>query len=301
MNKEELKQKNNNMKTYEVTRQELQVIYPNVCKDWQAEINKVASVNPIADVIQVDEELIKRAYDEANGDQKKWLNKVFPEFFPKLVVGNWYAVHNANYAEPLIAFFTGVGNQGIGKNFIGKWSTHISLYAQDLGAKTFEATEEQVLEALTKEAKRRGLIEGVRVDFEVHKDDIRTLRGEYELNLSSGWFSIGTDILFHFKNGFEGIWNDKIVKEPEIDYSRLKTGSKVRIKYTGQFCNGTEGLSYNNPVDIVFYKTPHRIDHDAEFELSGAEGSYVTFHQNGKYIVFSSATKVDYITEVIEY
>lgn len=287
--------KSGNLKTYEVTRKQLQTIYPNVCKDWQSKINKVASENPLNDVFEVEEYLIEEAYDQATGDQIKWLDKVFPEFRPELVIGRWY-----NYGGAIVCYQGHKGYlQAFGVCLDGSWVDVCNCGNSRHEWK--EATEEKVLEILTKEAKRRGLVEGVRVDFEVDENDIRLLKGNYSLNLNSGWFAIGGDIIFHFKNGKEGQWNDKIVKEPEIDYSRLKTGSIVKIKKTGRYCNGLEGFNLDLPVDIVFYRTTSVIDHCGSFKMYSVHTSYITFHQDGKYCVFSSDTSIDYITEVIEY
>ena len=90
-------------------------------------------------------------------------------------------------------------------------------------------------------------------------------------------------------------------KKKEIDYGRLETGSKVIIKYSDQVCSGIEKIDINKPVDIVFYKTPHFINGNKRFNLTGAYDSYITFHQNGEYVLFSAHQKIDYITEVIEY
>lgn len=98
---------------------------------------------------------------------------------------------------------------------------------------------------------------------------------------------------------FESIFGKKKV---EIDYDKLKTGSKVMIKYTGNHCSGINKIDTSKPVDIVFYKTIERINDDNVFYSSkGPHKSYVTFHQNGNYCLFASDNKIDYITEVIEY
>lgn len=283
------------MKKYAVTRQELQEIYPNVCADWQSKINMIASLKPLEDVVEVNEELIRKAYGEANEYQKKWLNKVFPNFLPKLEVGKWYDYHGAiicyqGSTQYLQAF--GVRKDGSWMD-VGNCGNNLSQWK--------EATEAQVLEVLVTEAIRRGLVEGAKVDFPNRNSDIRTLRGEYELNLNGGWFAIGSDIIFHFKNGKEGQWNDKIVKEPEIDYSRLKTGSRVKIQYSIRCCSRLDKVDLSKPFEIVFYRTPHLITNSNQFSTYGAHEEYITFHQEGKYILFSSHEEIDYITEVIEY
>jgi hypothetical protein len=87
----------------------------------------------------------------------------------------------------------------------------------------------------------------------------------------------------------------------EIDWSRIKTGSKVKIEYTGDHCNGFYNIDRSKPVDVVFWKTPHYIQGDGEFQATGAHSSYCTFHQNGNYVLFASHNNIDYVIDVIEY
>jgi len=86
----------------------------------------------------------------------------------------------------------------------------------------------------------------------------------------------------------------------EIDYSRLKTGSKVMIKYTNQHCSSSDWLDYGHPFNVIFYKTPYLIT-PSGFQKKGNHSSYITFEQDGKYALFASDNNTDYITEVIEY
>lgn len=86
-----------------------------------------------------------------------------------------------------------------------------------------------------------------------------------------------------------------------VEWNRIKTGSKVMIEYTGQHCGGFEGIDLSQPVDVVFFRTPHFINDYAVFKTNSCHSSYCTFHQNGKYVLFSSEKNVDYITEVVEY
>lgn len=90
-------------------------------------------------------------------------------------------------------------------------------------------------------------------------------------------------------------------KKKEIDYDKLKTGSRVLIKYTGQHCSGIENINTNEPVDIIYYKTEHTIHNNRRFYKYCIDRRYITFHQNGNYTVFLAEKCVDYITEVIEY
>jgi hypothetical protein len=90
-------------------------------------------------------------------------------------------------------------------------------------------------------------------------------------------------------------------RKEQIDFNRIKTGSKVMITRTGQHCNGITGINLDKPVDVVFYNTPHLINEDNDFRKEGSHSSYTTFHQGGKFVLFSSDTSVDFITKVIEY
>jgi len=87
----------------------------------------------------------------------------------------------------------------------------------------------------------------------------------------------------------------------EIDFDRIKTGSKVMLQYTGEHCCGFDAIDRTQPVDVVFFKTPHLIDHNPKFQAKGSHSLYCTFHQNGKYVLFSASDNLDYIVKVVEY
>lgn len=94
------------------------------------------------------------------------------------------------------------------------------------------------------------------------------------------------------------IFGEKIT----IDFDKIKTGSKVKIKYTGQHVRGIDTFDLSKPADVVFFKTPHGIEPGGvQFFKKAYYDSYVTFHQNGKFAVFSADKDIDYIVEVIEY
>ena len=90
-------------------------------------------------------------------------------------------------------------------------------------------------------------------------------------------------------------------QKKEIEWSRIKTGSKVKIEYTGDHCNGFYNIDRSKPVDVVFWKTPHCVQADGKFDIEGRYPSYCTFHQNGNYVLFSSHENTDFVTEVVEY
>lgn len=94
------------------------------------------------------------------------------------------------------------------------------------------------------------------------------------------------------------IFGEKIT----IDFDRIKTGSKVKIKFSGKHVLGIDTFDLSKPVDVVFFKTPHGIEPGGvQFFKKSYYDSYVTFHQNGKFALFSSHADIDYIVEVIEY
>ena len=86
-----------------------------------------------------------------------------------------------------------------------------------------------------------------------------------------------------------------------IEWDRIKTGSQVMLKYTGEHCSGFDNIDKSKPVDVIFYKTPHFIYNRGKFCTRGHYTIYCTFHQDGKYILFSADKNTDYITEVVQY
>jgi hypothetical protein len=89
-------------------------------------------------------------------------------------------------------------------------------------------------------------------------------------------------------------------REEKIDFDKIKTGSKVMLTYTGLHCGGIEKIDLKEPVDVVFYRTEHLIDGNGRFSNVGVGGSYCTFHQKNKFVLFD-ASRLDYIVKVIEY
>lgn len=94
----------------------------------------------------------------------------------------------------------------------------------------------------------------------------------------------------------------RIVFKEKIDYEKIKTGSVVMIRDTGCRCGEINHVDLTKPFDVVFFKTLHRIISDGEFRTSPTKYPfYTTFHQDGKYVLFSARRGVDYITKVISY
>jgi hypothetical protein len=86
-----------------------------------------------------------------------------------------------------------------------------------------------------------------------------------------------------------------------IDWDKIRTGSRVMIQHTVEHCDGFYKIDLSEPVDVVFFKTKYFIDNNNTFKTEGAHTSYVTFHQNGKFVLFSSERGTNYIVEVVEY
>lgn len=93
-----------------------------------------------------------------------------------------------------------------------------------------------------------------------------------------------------------------------IKWDKIKTGSKVKIVHDAiELCSDISEINVNEPVDVVFYKTPHLIINRSITSIplfckSGVHSRYCTFTQNGKFAAFSAEEdELSYIIEVIEY
>src|SRR5690606_10316620 len=86
--------------TTKVTRKQLGEIYPLVCKDWQRKINEVLIQNPFSDTMEVDNELLLKAYSHANSVvHTRWLDKVTGGIYslkPQIELNKWYWVKARN-------------------------------------------------------------------------------------------------------------------------------------------------------------------------------------------------------------
>ena len=90
-------------------------------------------------------------------------------------------------------------------------------------------------------------------------------------------------------------------KKKEIDFSRLKTGSVVKLKRSEHFCGINYEIDFNKNFDIVIVNENHGIAYDNEFIKNGTSMPYITFHQNKNFLLASCKKTIDYITEVISY
>lgn len=71
------------MKTQKINRKDLFNIYGKVCNGWQEKIGQLLVEQQLSDDIEVNEELINKAYSEADSSQKKLLEKYFKINIPK--------------------------------------------------------------------------------------------------------------------------------------------------------------------------------------------------------------------------
>lgn len=90
-------------------------------------------------------------------------------------------------------------------------------------------------------------------------------------------------------------------KKVQIDYAKIKIGSKVMLTRSGQYVDGNKDVDLTKPFDVVFFKSSWVINKEGRFAGWKMYETYCTFHQDGKYVVFASHEEIDYITSVIEY
>lgn len=89
------KQPKETMKTQKISREGLGELYQIVCNNWQEKITSIIMTDKFASEFEVDEKLIKQAYDEANEDHLKVLNKYFkkPKKLVKREMVKWVNVY----------------------------------------------------------------------------------------------------------------------------------------------------------------------------------------------------------------
>ena len=95
----------------------------------------------------------------------------------------------------------------------------------------------------------------------------------------------------------------------EIEWDKIKTGSKVKIKYSGEHCAGWRwDMDETVEVDVVFFDTKHCIYPNGTFKKEFRYDYYFTFHSHDdkthKFVLFGSNDFDDcknFVVEVIEY
>lgn len=97
----------------------------------------------------------------------------------------------------------------------------------------------------------------------------------------------------------------ELKRKNKVDVSKLKTGSVVRLKRTGNHVEGADNVDFDKPFNMVFKDSNFYIfDHYkvSQFKKSTRldDVKFNTFIQDGKFIHFTNYN-TDYITEVISY
>lgn len=231
--------------TTKVTRKQLGDIYPLVCKVWKDRITQVLSQNPFSDTVEVDNELLLKAYQAGSNEYHiNWLDKVtggIDSLKPQVELGKWYWVEaQIGHEQDALIYVQDLskdckGNYGF--NHAGKWLSGvrdkdgIGSYAIWNNLDLLRpATDTEVFEALKKEAIRRGLIEGVRIKspFIIGTGDcesVTRLSNSYELRKNS-FVNLGD---WNYTLMRDGIWATPI-EEPIYIWLKTKRKGKMVIE-----------------------------------------------------------------------
>jgi len=158
---------------------------------------------------EITEEQIKELA-KGNAKVKNW----FPEVFEtKLEVGKWYKDNSNSGSKYLVYVSEAIGKMNENESILGYGFSDNAYWAvydcnRKAGSNTIRlATDTEVLEALTNEAKKRGLVEGAYFiepeNCEIYSDEIRKCVGEVKIwnNINTLCFSGSQSLIF--KNG---IW-----------------------------------------------------------------------------------------------
>ena len=180
------------------------------------------------------------------------LHTGFPEAFKeevktKLEVGKWYKQINGN--QTILSCFQGFDKKQYGFNASGRWSNDIgNAWYSGSPCVVEPATNEEVETALTREAKKRGIVEGATVNQKPAYNglgDKLTIEKERGIYASYGNFSIGGIGVFS-----NGKWAE-VVQTPELKEGQwyikdrfLMVLNSKGIFYTRGFFDGEYGDSW---------------------------------------------------------
>ena len=127
----------------------------------------------------ITEEQVKEAYNAACNEWKAKIKDWFPEAFEKqLEVGKVYKY--PSLGEKFMFKFNGFGANNYGFSTIGEWSNDLGVYENEVNLYQ-EATKEEWLEALKKEARKRGFKKGVKYNYANKPYLIKTFKDELDL------------------------------------------------------------------------------------------------------------------------
>ena len=156
---------------------------------------------------------------------KRLMQEWFPEAFEKqLEVGKVYKY--PSIGEKFMFKFNGFGANNYGFSTIGEWSNDLGVYDNEVNLYK-EATKEEWLEALKKEAKRRGFKKGVKYNYVDKPYLIKMFKNEHDLGNSVDLVD-GGDIILE-----DGVWAEVIKEEKPtqeeidrvLDYLKNKNNS----------------------------------------------------------------------------
>jgi len=143
---------------------------------------------------EVSKEFILEAHKSACNEWKLKIEKECPELFEtKLEVGKWYRYKG--FKDFLT--FVKEDNSRFGFDILGKWFDYGEKVHNTFGY--ILATEEEVKEALIKEAKKRGFKKGVIID-KLLGDNVGSLNIENEKQLETNNFTINPALQFLYCN-----------------------------------------------------------------------------------------------------
>ena len=137
---------------------------------------------------------------------KELLKEFIPEAFEKqLEVGKVYKYLSIGEGKFMFKF-NGFGVNNYGFNIIGQWSDNLGVWENAVNLYE-EATKEEWLEALKKEAKRRGFKKGVKYNYADKPYLIRRFKDKLHLGDLA-------DLVDDFNNILrDGIWAEVIKEE----------------------------------------------------------------------------------------
>ena len=105
---------------------------------------------------EITEEQIKQAYDAACEDWKQRIKEWFPELYK--IESGWYYNNEKN----VLSYYDFENINQYGFNSYGKWYQFDNVR---LSGSEYPAPEKEVEERLIEEAKRRGFVEGVKINL----------------------------------------------------------------------------------------------------------------------------------------
>ena len=152
-------------------------------------------------------QFIKKAHSAASSEWKEIIEKEFPKLFKKEEINGWYK--DKEVGGWFVFLENGIVKHGFDGD--GDWFyCHNQRFK--LSYSDFKATDKEVLEALIKEAKKRGFKEGVRINNECIGYIYAGICNSNEIIFENGILSI--DYVYIYKDGkWAEIIKDTITKE----------------------------------------------------------------------------------------